>query len=1473
MIPIVEELDTDIGGFESLYPQFAKFFGMRERVADVNNPKIHVVGDIELPMMSTFIYQGFEVGEVGPGNKAAFIHNYPKRINIYFNTEFTPVLNSKGIKILPTQFDKLKRKYIDSHFNYYWARTYEPYMNKKAELLVNNLAIAKLPIVYRQKSVFTGFFKSYNELSNIINSVEEMSAYDRHQFIEFKLPKVFPTYNELKLSVELYMKSFNKEGVIVKPNRQGLKYYQAEKSFWLMDLYCYLLGFQFSKYSQFSKLSQKAQDQLEIIFTYQGKAWVVNLGILARLIGWNDTPDMTEMPSTKINYFKRFYLNLISLVNKDIEGVVEEDERTESGEGDDGEGEGSRGDVSERGTAEEDPAVDAPASSGSLVDLYSSTKESDDGSTKSDNKRDKGEKGDSKVFETDSDIPVMPDGEFPEGELEDNIYETSTPDNEGWGSDISDDVFEQITVEKNAPVKTENVYTPESTLSRIIDEKVKAGLMTSKQVEFFKEMSESYKGIEIAEGNVGELVNIKPEDMELKNVNLCPESDILKDKEYTQSRTYFLTKNYITNVMERNIIEMAVASQNAGFCVTDINTENVLTADSHYKVYTIKGLTLDGKSSTLRFRIPVVNPDDFSFTINGVKSYMQIQRMEKPVRKVTPTKVQLTSYYDKKLMVERSNKVVDDYDRWLKNNIIEKSYKDSNLKISLGSVESMSDKTCYYYGVLSSRFTSITYDGLTLNFNTRELMDGTPKAFAKYCNDKTWLVGKENGFPIIIDSSGLITIKKPNTDQEDEVIGYLEDWLGLQTKKAPIPVVTININGYKFPAVVVLSYWIGFDNLIKATKVNYRTIDPDTRPVLTEDEFIVSFADERLVFNKKDRYTTMIFSGLLKLSNLSNFARYNLNDPGIWFSLINDPRVKPNHFNEMGRIMNMFIDPITARLLVKDKYPVVMDKLILNVIHLLMSNDVKAEVEITEQRFVGYEKFAGHLYRELSKSARQYANKPGNKKVFTMNPDAVMLNIITDSSTQACEEVSPINLLKQQEEVTYGGTFGREIQAMVKRTRGQMPNYEGIISEASKDSGKIGFISSLTSDAKIVDLYGNIDTSLKTTRPGRFSVTGNLYYGTSKESPQRSLFSSTQGSQIHACEGYDILPIRTNQDSVLGYRLGPYTSIAKASGKITEITKDGIVVTYDDGSVDKFPLGYDIGKGAGEYHRHNRVTDLKVGDKVTEGFTVAYDNTFLARDPLDPARLTWASNMLVRMALIEDQTTFEDSFGITANFAELSKSPYILATKFKVRSTDKLGVYCKVGDNVAFDQVLFDIQDIATEGFTQDDADVFEGMDRFGVKKIKSPQDGKVVKIQVQYNGDYSTWSDSLKKFVKNQDKERTDKAEYDKTISPTNNVGGNTQIGKIEIWPDTCVVTVWVEQMLPTTSPDKLSVGNQMKGTVGLIYPDPIYTADGREVHLVFSTTSPYKRMVLSIIDELVYTEYNNVKTLRMIEKYGTKI
>ena len=243
---------------------------------------------------------------------------------------------------------------------------------------------------------------------------------------------------------------------------------------------------------------------------------------------------------------------------------------------------------------------------------------------------------------------------------------------------------------------------------------------------------------------------------------------------------------------------------------------------------------------------------------------------------------------------------------------------------------------------------------------------------------------------------------------------------------------------------------------------------------------------------------------------------------------------------------------------------------------------------------------------------------------------------------------------------------------------------------------------------------------------------------------------------------------------------------------------------------------------------------------------------------------------MARIALVEDQFTFEDSIGITQKYADLNTTPYLKNNEFRIGYEQAIKLYVKVGDKVEYDQVLADVMDPSSAMFEEEGGTRMVGLDRLGIKQIKAKQAGVISKIDVIYNGDLDTAEESLKSFIQEQDKLRAKKAKFRELAATNGNVGGNTSVGKSKVYPNTAAVTITIESKLTTTTADKFVAGNQMKGTVGFIYPEPIYTVDGREVDVKFSLKSLLNRMVLSLRDKLVANELNHVYTTRMITKYG---
>ncbi|MNM18503.1 DNA-directed RNA polymerase subunit beta [compost metagenome] len=769
------------------------------------------------------------------------------------------------------------------------------------------------------------------------------------------------------------------------------------------------------------------------------------------------------------------------------------------------------------------------------------------------------------------------------------------------------------------------------------------------------------------------------------------------------------------------------------------------------------------------------------------------------------------------------------------------------------------------YSLLAKQYKTITVGDTVLDFQIDDLLAKHPE-YKIFTKPDRFLVGVKDKQPLTIDSYG-------NLFQGDTELQPVEELLGIPMRKAPLEHAVINISGFPFPLGVVLCYYFGIDALLKAIKATTRVVPIGTRPKLSDDEYAIKFNDEYLIFNRREKLTTMIFGGMPDLNNISNFSRSDLNNKGIWHALMGDPKVRPSMFQEMQNLYDLFIDPISRDELKKMKLSESFHWLLIDAAKALETDYSRHEVEIEEQRIAGYERFAGHIYTELSRAIRQHRNKgKARKHKLDFNPDAVIQNISKDRSVNLVEEVNPVHQVKDQEEVTFGGDGGRSEITMVKRARTQLPSYKGKISEANKDSSKVGFVTYLTSDPAIADFRGNVELNHKRTPTGDGSVTMNLQYGGTHDDPKRASFTSTQASQAVSATNYQINTLRTGYENVLAHRTSElYSKVAAQDGKVVEVVDDCLTVEYKDGTKDKYPLGLVVGEAAGEYHRHTRVTDLKVGDKFQKGDIVGWDSTWFARDPFCPGQVAWLAGKMVRIAMVEDQDVYEDSIAISKELAQEARTPFLKVNRFPIEVENNLIMKVKVGDEIEQDAILCNIEE-AHLGAGEDASELEDELNKYGIKQIRAKHHGRIVAIEVRYNSPTDNMSESVKAFIAKRDKETKRKGEVEGTGITSNAINTAFNVNRPTIAPGKAYIAICIESLDPSTNADKYVLGNQMKATVGRIMDRVMKTKSGMVIDIKASFKGMFNRMVLSLRNKLVANEYSYQITQKAIKAYRGK-
>lgn len=1098
------------------YNEFFRNFVLRRR-NDLLNPKFINLSEISLPRNSLIHYSVLNATDIGPSNTEALISTYPDQVFIEFADEFEPVLDTG--KMIHHESKKEIKSYRGRHYNYNWTKDIKTVYNKEKVLIVKSYGLVNKywqsrPLMF---SKFTNYFDKQLMLIKGIN--EEASRGNRNQFVRLDLPTVMPSFNKLLVDYDNYVKSF--KGGLPVPSNKMFNLTKAEGSYWLLDLIAFLTGDY--DYCTFNELTEEAEDSLHLIFNFNGNSLVINFGLFK---GWLDDllddkalkeiqaektknyeenlklvergrkPVELEPGSNRtkhlkrFNVTKRFFLSLLNLVKDGLaERELNREEDLDNGEREISHKEKDRSRLKEKEEVGEEKEEDGYEDESS--DVVADTRTLADVLTDDPGTDDKSPKGRSAETDSSSDQTV---------EVSDLSSEEEDSDQD-WTSDVDDSLLEEETysdLSSRSSVDKDPFKSPDSGVKLALERRAKEGNLSVAENKFFEKKANRYKEIKLPNGQtIEDFIKIDDKELESLKDDALIDADLITvtDESMLQSRANVLRKNYVTKFLEKDIISMFLGIQNSGTCLNDLKVEELTGVEGKYNVYSIQLHPVDGEQNTHHIRIPKVD-DDGMFVIDGVKSHLQQQRMERPIRKIDKDRVVLTSYYPNQLMLTRSRKVADNLSSWTIKQLVARSKEDKNIKFSRGSNFNAKLKAPRVYSMLSTTFKWIKIGKLTLDFNFAELIKQYPE-FKKFDKTENFLIGvsgkDEDVKPITINSFGTIEVG-------GEFYGEFNELLGIDTSKAPIENVVVNISGYLYPIGVILCYYFGIDELIKLTKLITRSVPMGNRLQLSNDEFALTFNDEYLIFNRNQKLAGLVFGGMRKLNNIGNYSRSDLNDKSIWVPLIGDGKSKPQHFQEMENLYDLFIDPITKGELRKLGYSQSFHYLLIDAVKLLEIDKTEHEVEINEQRIVGYERFAGHGYRELCKSIRGFRNKGrGRKHKIDLNPEAVITNIITDTSVNLVEEVNPVHEVKNQEEMTFGGTGGRSDISVVKRARVQLDSYHGIVSEANKDSGKIGFVTYTTSDPRVADYRGNIAVDEKSTIAGMSSITGNLAFGISKD--------------------------------------------------------------------------------------------------------------------------------------------------------------------------------------------------------------------------------------------------------------------------------------------------------------------------------------------------------------------------------------
>ena len=1016
---------------------------------------------------------------------------------------------------------------------------------------------------------------------------------------------------------------------------------------------------------------------------------------------------------------------------------------------------------------------------------------------------------------------------------------------------------EEAVSEELLPLPAEEPYSadPAVQLMKLCDDEVEHGLMTGSDYRRFERLSTKFHSITMPNGqSLAEFVKIDPKDLEVE----VPKPTVDKfglevPGSEVGSVVEKMNSQYIEKVMDRDIAAMVLSVQQGGLALTDMKIKELKDITGHDREYTVRLVPIEGEPTTIKFTYPIPNKRGV-FRAGGVDYRFRLQQgVSMPIKKTDEREVVLTSYYGK-TFIRKPDFKVSDYQSWICNQIRAADLQGKGVS-NVTSEPDLSERwRCpLYFTYIGREISSFQAQALgksyQFNFQGNEAIRTElfgEQALKQLEHAGARIIAKSNdGDYLVMENDN--SIARVTTDGLRVEAGSIEMVLGFNARKAPVEYTQLSTMGQEIPIGFILGYYYGFTWLLRRFRPKFRKLLRGAKASLQDHEYMVQFADETFIFDRREIMNTLIFSGWNKYRNsIRNYTFREFNDQGVYMNVLEDSGVSFRILSELKRMKRMFVDPITRDLLIEMKEPVEFDKLLIRATELL----VDGYVPLVRDRVRGYERFAGAFYHEIVRTMRAHDNRYGrNKAKLDFNPTEVNKAILSDSAKMQVTEINPIEDIKQIEAISHSGTGGRSPRALTQSSRVyKMEEHSGLVSEATVDNDKVAVNAYMAANPKIVNLRGiNEPYDPATDKIDSLVSTSMLVSPASdRDDGKRVNFINIQHGHGISCVGYRSPIVRTGEESKIAQRTSDiFATIAERAGTVVSSNKDGIIVEYDNGERVGVQLGRRYGGASSLTYPFTVVTDLKAGEKVEAGDAIAYNTNFFERDYLVPKGVIWKSGTPMMVALTVSPATYEDSSAVSRQAAERLTTFITERRAIVVNFDQAIHEMVKAGQKVDVFDSLCVVEDSLTSG-----NDMFKGataatLRQYGADAPRAKVKGTVEGLEIRYNGDKADMSPSLRAIADTLDRQMAAVQRASGQDVLTGRTYNHYRVEGKPLMPKTAVITVLITHEVPYSVGDKSVLGNQLKTVNGDVVDKPMVTESGVVIDKEFGSIAVGARIV----------------------------
>ncbi|EHW4384120.1 hypothetical protein K2634_002240 [Salmonella enterica subsp. enterica serovar Chester] len=984
-----------------------------------------------------------------------------------------------------------------------------------------------------------------------------------------------------------------------------------------------------------------------------------------------------------------------------------------------------------------------------------------------------------------------------------------------------------------------------------------AGRLSSKAYQFLSDSTKRFVQLPNPynpKETYGEALTIHEKDIVVK-AEPKKVQRLVTDEGWAENVTDQMVKQYNQTMMSKDVLAAVASSQRLGLAIHNHTIEKEISVTGTIEHHTLRVQPIGGEPTTVRFSIPGLT-EDGTWVANGVEYTMRRQRVDVPIRKVAPDTVALTTAYGKNF-VRRSDKVANDYGRWLTNAIITRAVDPTNTEITdarLANVFDPTEKLPRQYTEIARRIASFNAGGYMWNFDYKEAVNFFNDEQLTDANNVEMLpVAKRPRSEVIVvmdTKSMLYTVK----GKECTPLGTISEVLGFSSQKAPREMTELSLMGKSLSLGFIFSFYLGLQGMLKHFGIQYEIVPVGQRVDKSTYDSIIRLQDSKFLVTCDNDQQRMILHGLDKyLKHLVAYTESEVDREDIYLNLIRDADgLTPRYINELKQMRAAFVDDMHARILRKMGEPETFIGLLERSNELLQTDHSLPEINGDEMMFLGNQRISYHIYTAMVRAMRNYNNAPNSNRKFELTQDMIWGAINSDPSVLLAPGANPIQSIKEKDVITMGGTGGRNRKTMVYHTREFQPSDLGIVSGNTVDNGDVGITAFATNNPRFDTVDGTTyKRDEKKLKPSdTLSFIDGLVPDTLMDDAKRQNFVGIQLGSATSCNGATTTPYRTEQEKFVAHRTSvKHARVIDKAGKITGLSKDHIEITYEDGSKEAFPLGRWFGPHEGTFYPHTLVTRWKAGDKLPAGAVITYNEQHFEPDIYDPTQVSWKNGVLATVALIEAEEVIEDSNAISERFAKKMVGQVTKLKEVVINSNQMLLEIVNEGEHVDVDTILCTFTDDLTGDMSTFSKEAAQTLQSLSSYAPRAGVRGIVDKIEVVYHGETEDMTPSLAELVRKYDRIRRKAALAVNRGDPVSgSVNGDYRVEGVPLAFNSLCVRFFITHEVEMAAADKMVIANQLKTTVQEVMYGENKTEDGDDIDILFGRDSVDARIVGSI-------------------------